>query len=69
MFDIFRNLGYVWASYGIQVSGGLVCAVIGIIEASKAFWPEGALLREAMEISLGRRVDGRRPDGAGLRHL
>jgi hypothetical protein len=47
MFDIFRNLGYAWASYGSQVSGGLVFAVIGLMAASLYFCPECATLREA----------------------
>ena len=47
MFDIFRNLGYVWASYGSQVSGGLVFAVIGLMAASLYFCPECTTLREA----------------------
>ena len=47
MFDIFRNLGYVWANYGSQVSGGLVFAVIGVMAASMYFCPECTTLREA----------------------
>ena len=47
VFDIFRNLGYAWSNYGIQVSSGLVFAVIGLTAASLYFCPECNTLREA----------------------
>lgn len=47
VFDMFRNLGYAWASYGSQVSSGLVFAVIGLTAASLYFCPECTMLREA----------------------
>jgi hypothetical protein len=40
-------LGYAWASYGSQISGGLVFAVIGLTAASLYFCPECTTLLEA----------------------
>lgn len=40
-------MGYAWAGYGSQVSGGLVFAVIGLTAASLYFCPECATLLEA----------------------
>jgi hypothetical protein len=47
VFDIFRNLGYSWAGYGSQISGGLIFAVVGLSAASLYFCPECNTLREA----------------------
>jgi hypothetical protein len=47
LFDIFRNLGYGWAAYGLQASAGLIFAVIGLMAANLYFCPEAKSLREA----------------------
>ena len=46
-FDIIRNLGYGWAAYGLQVSAGLIFAVIGLMAANLYFCPECNSLKEA----------------------
>jgi hypothetical protein len=43
---MIRNLGYSWAAYGIQVSAGLIFAVIGLMAANIYFCPESNSLRE-----------------------
>jgi hypothetical protein len=47
IFDVFRILGYGWANYGSQISGGLIFAVVGLTAASLYFCPECVTLREA----------------------
>lgn len=47
IFDMFRNLGYIWAYYAIQVSAGLIFAVVGLTAASLYFCPDCNTLREA----------------------
>ena len=46
-FDIVRNLGFTWAAYGIQISAGLIFAVVGLIAANLYYCPECNTLREA----------------------
>src|SRR5215831_6708761 len=46
-FDIVRNLGFAWASYGIQISAGFIFAIVGFIAASLYFCPEANSLPEA----------------------
>jgi hypothetical protein len=46
LFDLIRNLGYTWASIGIQVSAGLIFAVIGLMAANIYFCPDSNSLRE-----------------------
>ncbi len=48
LFDIFRNLGYVWAVYGLQLSVGFVFGVVGLMSANLYFCPECNTLREAL---------------------
>jgi len=47
IFDMFRNLGFEWAAYGLQLSVGFIFAVIGLMSASLYFCPECNTLREA----------------------
>jgi hypothetical protein len=47
VFDMFRNLGYSWATYGENVSAGLVFSVVGLAAASLCFCPDCTTLREA----------------------
>src|SRR3989442_11941703 len=44
---MFRNSGYSWATYGENVSAGLVFAVVGLTAASLCFCPDSNTLREA----------------------
>ncbi|HET7404518.1 MAG TPA: hypothetical protein VFJ63_00205 [Candidatus Bathyarchaeia archaeon] len=46
-FDIVRNLGFAWASLGIQISAGFIFAIAGFIAASLYFCPEANSLPEA----------------------
>ncbi len=47
LFDIARNLGFAWAAYGLQISAGLIFAVIGLMAANLYFCPECNTLIEA----------------------
>src|SRR5438034_1046693 len=47
VFDMFRNLGYSWATYGENVCAGLVFSVVGLAAASLCFCPDCTTLREA----------------------
>jgi hypothetical protein len=47
VFDMFRNLGYSWATLGENVSAGLVFSVVGLAAASLCFCPDCTTLREA----------------------
>jgi len=46
LFDLFRNLGYGWATYGENVSAGLNFSVVGLAAASLCFSPDSNTLRE-----------------------
>ncbi len=49
-FDILRNLGYAWASYGLQISSGFIFALIGLIAANLYFCPESNSIKETWMI-------------------
>lgn len=49
-FDILRNIGYTWAAYGLQVSAGLIFALIGLVAANLYFCPESNSLTETWKI-------------------
>ncbi|HYY91779.1 MAG TPA: hypothetical protein VE955_07305, partial [Candidatus Dormibacteraeota bacterium] len=47
LFDVLRNLGLEWATYGLQLSVGFVFGVVGLMAANLYFCPECNTLREA----------------------
>jgi hypothetical protein len=47
LFDVLRNLGFDWATYGLQLSVGFIFAVVGLMAANLYFCPECNTLREA----------------------
>jgi len=46
LFDLFRNLGYGWATYGENVSAGLNFSIVGLASASLCFSSDSNTLRE-----------------------
>jgi hypothetical protein len=54
-FDMFRNLGFQWAAYGLELSVGFIFAVIGLMSANLYFCPECKTLREAWSRLMSRK--------------